>query len=68
MWGFGFRWRSDTVKTDSTANDSDQTKMRLGEKKKIRGATPEQEKRDAKKLSVAAHLTGRLAARLGGVK
>jgi hypothetical protein len=42
--------------------------MRLGEKKKIRGATPEQEKRDAKKLSVAAHLTGRLAVSLGGVK
>jgi len=42
--------------------------MRLGEKKKIWGATPEQEKRDAKKLSVAAHLTGRLAARLGVVK
>jgi hypothetical protein len=42
--------------------------MRLREEKKIRGATPEREERDAKKLSVAAHLTGRLAARLGRVK
>lgn len=31
--------------------------MRLGEEKKIRGATPEQEEREAEKLSVAAHLS-----------
>jgi len=42
--------------------------MRLREENKIRGATPEQEERDAKKLSVAVHLNGRLAARLGRVK